>query len=154
MRGHQYPRTFFSLARWREAHQPEKHWSTIVFPLFFQYLTCSICNKFCYNCNIFVIRTVPQSPLTPQPHLNSFWTFQKTPASAFLKIQIRIFFWTTITITQAIITTIIHYFQTLILRRLTHLPLYLNIQEPKNHTEEGSLSESRVVAPIASLILS
>ena len=38
-----------------EAHQPEKHYSTIVLPLFYHYFsnnkTCYVCNKVCFDCN-------------------------------------------------------------------------------------------------------
>ena len=71
-----------------------------------------------------------------------------------MKIRIRIFFQTTITITQAIITTIIHLFSNTYFKEADTPTFVFSTQEPKNHTEEGSLSESRVVAPIANLILS
>ena len=37
------------------AHQPEKHYSTIVLPFFFIInKTCYVCNKICYDCNIII----------------------------------------------------------------------------------------------------
>ena len=49
-----------SLELQREAHQSEKHYSTIVLPLFYHCFsnnkTCYVCNKICYDCNFFVIK--------------------------------------------------------------------------------------------------
>ena len=44
------------------AHQPEKHYSTIVLPLFYHCSSnkrnCFVCNKICYDCNIICYGTL------------------------------------------------------------------------------------------------
>ena len=68
----------------------------------------------CYNCDIFVIKQ-----LLPQAlyHNNHTWTFFELILNFSKNAGLGVFensnsnlFWTTITITQAIITTIIHLF--------------------------------------------
>ena len=111
----------------------------IIYHYFSNNKTCYACNKICYDCNIICYGTWdqyhidlnhdwfdsihwihwfhwfhPPNPLSQRPHMNFFWTnfesFWRTLDSAFLLIWIRIFFQITITITQAIIITIIYLF--------------------------------------------
>lgn len=152
-----------SQSRRREAHHPEKQCSTIIFPLFFQYWSQTwdkyhIDLNHCFHwIHWFHWFQPPQPSITTttlELFLNYFWTLQKTPASAFLKIQIRIFFELLSPSHKPSSLLSYIYFQNTYFKEADTPTFVIQPQEPKNHTEEGSLSESRVVAPIASLILS
>ena len=163
MRGHPISPHFFQPGALKRSAPPwKKHHPTINFPLSFQYWPQTwdkyhIDLNHCFHWFHWFHWFHPQSPLSQQPHLNSFWTnfelFKKRRPQRFWKFKFESFFKLLSPSHKPSSSLSYIYFQTL-LRRLTHLPLYLKIQEPKNHTEEGSLSESRVVAPIASLNLS
>ena len=121
------------------------HYFPIVLPLFFQYWSQTwdkyhIDLNHCFHWfhwihwfHWFHWFQPPKPSITTttlELFLNYFWTFQKTPASAFLKIQIRIFFELLSPSHKPSSPLSYIYFQTLILRRLTHLPLWY---KHKNH---------------------
>ena len=110
--------------RWREAHQPEKHCSTIILPLFYH---CFSNIDLRPEINIIFISTIDFFEFidffdfidsTPNAlyHNDHTWTFfelmnlfKERRAQRFWKFKFKSF-WTTIITTQAIITTITHLF--------------------------------------------